>query len=50
MYKVKIKKIKKNTRAIKVHQKKRMKSLFDFRFFKTLVTQNHNPTFNKGFH
>ena len=27
-----------------------MKNLFAYRFFKTLVTQNHNSAFNKGFY
>ena len=36
----------KNTRAISVNQKQRMKNLFDFRFLKFLVTQNHNWAFN----
>ena len=27
-----------------------MKNLVDFRFFKNLVTQNHNSAFNKGFY
>ena len=30
------KKIKKHTRAIRVHEKQRMKNRFDFRFFKNL--------------
>ena len=34
MYKVKTTKSLKNTRAIRVHEKKKLKNFFDFRFFK----------------
>ena len=36
--------------ALRVRQTQRMKNLFDFRFFKTLVTQNHNSAFKNGFY
>ena len=34
MYKVKTTKSLKNTRVIRVHEKKKLKNFFDFRFFK----------------